>query len=235
MISAPKNAKTREVITIIAFVLSLLCAGYNIYTLIQAWTAKPGERVETTLGTTFKKPEKRILSATVNSDGDLIVSYTDKTTTNAGHVVGADGKDGVSPLGPSTETIKEAVDKHCKNNPCTSIVSSEQIAAAVANYCKGGRCRGDNGKSVSASDIADAVTAYCKDGRCVGPAGANGKDGTNGADGVSTPGQDGKDGVTPILKCVEPSPTATISELHVSTDGGATFKKMIENIQGKCS
>lgn len=36
-----------------------------------------------------------ITTALVNPDGDLIITYTDATTENAGHVVGADGGDNI--------------------------------------------------------------------------------------------------------------------------------------------
>ncbi|WP_293385110.1 hypothetical protein [Phenylobacterium sp. SCN 70-31] len=39
-------------------------------------------------------PGRDIDDATVNGDGDLIITYSDNTTQNAGHVVGADGANG---------------------------------------------------------------------------------------------------------------------------------------------
>lgn len=39
-----------------------------------------------------------ISKAEINADGELIISYTDGTTVNLGKVVGADGKDGLTPF-----------------------------------------------------------------------------------------------------------------------------------------
>ena len=39
-----------------------------------------------------------IAQAKINADGELVITYTDGTTVNLGKVVGADGKDGLSPF-----------------------------------------------------------------------------------------------------------------------------------------
>lgn len=55
-----------------------------------------GEGVVARLGTTADVSELRsITSAVVNGSGDLIITYSDATTQNAGHVVGAQGVPGV--------------------------------------------------------------------------------------------------------------------------------------------
>lgn len=39
-----------------------------------------------------------ISKAEINAAGELVLSYTDGTTVNLGKVVGADGKDGLTPF-----------------------------------------------------------------------------------------------------------------------------------------
>ena len=43
------------------------------------------------------KDGRGIANAEINADGELVLTYTDKTTVNLGKVVGADGKDGLTP------------------------------------------------------------------------------------------------------------------------------------------
>ena len=52
-----------------------------------------------------------IFKAEINADGELVLSYTDGTTVNLGKVVGADGKDGLTPfIGEADTGVSAAAD-----------------------------------------------------------------------------------------------------------------------------
>lgn len=87
--------------------------------------------------------------------------------------------------------IENVVDNYCRRMNCGKTLlpgapirpTLAQITAALADYCKGDRCRGpegttgapgapgapgEPGRSIDPNDIELAVAAYCKDGRCRG-------------------------------------------------------------------
>ncbi len=79
--------------------------------------------------------------------------------------------------------------------PAPALPTAAQVAAAVADYCTFGRCKGDDGASPTATQLNAAVSRYCAPGRCQGKDGADGADGANGATGAD--GQDGTQGPGP--------------------------------------
>jgi hypothetical protein len=66
--------------------------------------------------------------------------------------------------------------------------SPEQVAIAISNYCVAhSQCLGAagvNGQNATTEQIMAAVTEYCSDGRCQGPQGAQGITGISGKDPV---------------------------------------------------
>lgn len=85
--------------------------------------------------------------------------------------------------------------------------SPEQVAAAVAAYCAGGRCAAPP----SDPQVTAAVVAYCAEGRCTGRDGAAGAAGTAGDPG--TPGEAGPPG-----PAGEPGPAPTAEAVRAAVD-----------------
>lgn len=53
--------------------------------------------------------------------------------------------------------------------------SATEVSNAVARYCAGARCRGENGEDATPAQVATAVSTYCNSrGECSGPRGAQG-------------------------------------------------------------
>lgn len=86
---------------------------------------------------------------------------------------GSPGDTGPSGPPPSAEQVAQAVKEYCATGACQGAVTSQQVSAAVLQYCSNhNACKGDSGS--------------------VGEVGARGEKGDTGATGQA--GQDGKDG-----------------------------------------
>lgn len=169
-------------------VLSLVFSGY---TLFKSLTLQPGQSVTISGGTKVEKPVTSITNAQVDKKGDLVVYYSSGESRNVGQVLGSSGKDGRP---PSNSEIQVAVKAYCSTNKCSESPTSAQVMTAVASYCDSSKCKGTDGKSASDDQVALAVAKYCASGKCKGDTGAAGVDGAN--------GQNGADGKSPILNCV---------------------------------
>lgn len=172
---------------ILLMALAVVLAAWGVHKSYEVWTLKQGEK--TTVGPlTVVKPDHTIKSAVVDDKGDLILTYKDGSTSNAGHVVGPRGDTG-STLGPTDSQVAAAVATYCANGNCDGKAPTpEQVATAVSDYCANNACKGADGKSVTPDMVMAAVASYCANGACVGPAGAT--------------GPTGKDGRTTQMACV---------------------------------
>lgn len=100
---------------------------------------------------------------------------------------GAPGENGRSPSQAeiALAVVNYCADGRCDAKQPTA----DQVATAVYSYCSiRNSCKGETGAtgaSVTTDQIMAAVTQYCNDGRCIGPTGAQGVAGAPGADGKS--------------------------------------------------
>lgn len=128
-----------------------------------------------------------ISSAEVNTDGELVLHFTNETTLNLGKVVGADGKDGVD-----GENGKDGADGKDGTN---GIDGKDGIGIANVTIVDGKLTITLSDETVI--DLGNIKGEDGKDGE-QGPQGEPGKDGQNGTNGVDgrdgTNGVDGKDG-----------------------------------------
>lgn len=184
------NAPSRKSLTsnwiTVAVLITLAFSAYSLYTVL---TLKPGQSAVIPPGITVQKEAVRIDSVAVNTEGDLIVRYSDGTERNVGQVRGSS---------PSDEIIQAAVNNYCQRNNCEGYPPTQRVVlAAVVEYCSDGLCRGESGSDgkdaplVTADQILAQVQAYCASGRCQGETGATGATGAA-----------GKDARQPIWACV---------------------------------
>ncbi len=174
----------------IAMIVTILLSAYSLFTVL---TLKPGQSAVIPPGVTVARDPIDVESVSVDAAGDLIVKYTNGTTTNAGQVRGADGST------PSAEIIQQAVTRYCSSNICEGNPPTQStVLAAVMQYCSGGVCRGENGEDaplLTADQILAQVNTYCAaNGNCRG---ATGETGATGAAGTN-----GKDARQPVWACV---------------------------------
>lgn len=112
----------------------------------------------------------------ISKDGDLMVSYTDGQTQNAGRVVGANGKDGKNGLDGKgiLSADLEAGNLIIRFTDGTTKNLGIVVGPAGANGTNG--VDGKDGESIKGDPGKDGVN---------GTNGVDGKDGANGTDGVS--------------------------------------------------
>lgn len=173
-------------------------------------------KVPTSTAVPQPKPARGIEHVSINTNDELVVIYTDKTTEVVGKVVGDKGKDGVG-LAPSGSQIARAIDDYCAGGICDGQNPTQsQVLAAVTRYCTTNNCvgaSGQNGANATDAMVAQAVASYCASGRCVGPkgdAGSPGATGTPGPTGQAGPkGDPGTNGRTPVISCVTRTVNAT--------------------------
>lgn len=132
-----------------------------------------------------------ITKAEINSDGELVLTFSDGNTTNVGKVVGEDGVDG--------EDGSDGITPHIGGNGNWWIGSSDTGVKAEGKDGADGS-NGSNG--VDGKDGSDGVTPHIGDNgnwwlgssdTGVKAEGKDGIDGNNGSNGV-----DGEDGYTPV-------------------------------------
>lgn len=164
--------------------LALIFVGYTSYRVV---TLQPGEQQVTPAGT-IAKPSNNVKDATISENGSLVLTYEDGTTRTVGNVTGATGAVGPAPT--QAEIAVAVANYCGSGRCDAKNPSAEQVAAAVFNYCSvNGGCRGEagqNGRDVTTEQIMAAVSQYCADGRCTGPAGPVGATGAAGSDGRSS-------------------------------------------------
>lgn len=183
------NRKWHAIVVISAVLLITLGALLGVAIYRQSTSSKV-EPISTSLAVPAPEPKspREVKDVLTNSDGDLIITYSDGSVQNAGRVVGQDGKG----QAPTSAQIYAALLEYCANGTCNAKQPTQaQIIAALAVYCAGGVCKGDRGtdaQPITAEQIAQAVTDYCADGRCRGE---NGAAGVNGRD--------------PVISCIDRS------------------------------
>ncbi|MDI9934676.1 hypothetical protein QM806_04305 [Rhodococcus sp. IEGM 1351] len=160
------------------------------------FTADRSNEISTSIAVPKPPAPREVKSVLTDSAGDLIITYTDGSTQNAGHVVGKNG-DGQA---PTQAQISAALLEYCANGRCDSKApTQQQIVDALNIYCAGGICKGKDGASaapITAEQITLAVSSYCADGRCKGADGQSIKGDTGEA------GPQGPAGETTVLSCV---------------------------------
>ena len=119
------------------------------------------------------KDGRGVESVATDENGDLIITYTDGTTVNAGKVVGTDGQDGAQgPKGDKGDAGQDGKDgADGKDGRGIKSVTTNDKGEAVVTYTDG------------TSEILGALAG------AKGDKGTPGRDGTDGAN-----GKDGKDG-----------------------------------------
>ncbi|MCG7229825.1 ExeM/NucH family extracellular endonuclease [Corynebacterium minutissimum] len=165
------------------------------------------------------KDGRGIKSVATNDKGELIITYTDGTTENAGKVIGADGKDGDK--GDAGQDGKDGTDgkdgADGKDGRGIKSVTTNDEGDLIITYTDGttenaGKVSGPKGdkgepgkdgrgiESVRINDKGELIVTFTDGeeqnvGKVVG---SDGKDGQDGADGNAgdkgDAGQDGKDG-----------------------------------------
>ena len=136
-----------------------------------------------------------VSTTTINSYGELVITYSDGTSTNLGVVVGADGKDGTNGLdgkdgvdgkdGINGTDGKNGVDGKDGINGLDGKDGIDGIGVAKSEINSNGELVITYSNGIS----TNLGTVVGKDGKD----GVDGKDGINGADGKD--GVDGKDGI----------------------------------------
>lgn len=158
------------------------------------WHAETGRQVTTSIAAPTATP-REIDSTTIDSSGNLIITYSDGSVSNVGRVVGESGEG----LYPTQEQLDDAVLRYCADGRCDADNPTQtQVLQAVATYCSNGTCRGKDGQrgpAPTAEQLQAAVTAYCSNGQCRGATGLQGPAGATGAQGA--PGR------TPQMACVQ--------------------------------
>ena len=123
---------------------------------------------------------KSISNAEINDDGELVLTYSDSSSSNLGVVVGSDGKDGTNGVNG-----KDGADGKDGINGTDGIDGEDGISVIKSEINTKGELvltYSDN----TVDNLGVVVGANGKDG-------INGKNGTNGTNGVN-----GKDGHTPV-------------------------------------
>ncbi|HUH58138.1 MAG TPA: hypothetical protein VL020_06455, partial [Pseudomonadales bacterium] len=92
--------------------LFIVLTGVAMYLNLKHQQVDP---ITTSIAVPAPKAPREVKSIITNNNGELIITYTDGSTQNAGRVVGQAGKDGDVP-------------------------SQAQLAAALLEYCAGGAC-----------------------------------------------------------------------------------------------
>jgi len=163
-----------------ASILTTLAIALPVAMVMQSTTNRPD--ISTSLAVPKPPAPREVKSVLTDNAGDLIISYTDGSSQNAGHVVGKSG-DGQA---PTQAQISAALAEYCANGRCDGQAPTQQeIVDALNLYCVGGICKGKEGSAgvpITAEQISVAVSSYCADGRC------------RGADGRSVKGDPGETG-----------------------------------------
>lgn len=157
-----------SLLTIILMVVTGI-AGYLAYRAMQGVAER---------GTTLAQQVEEACSDPGRSVGDLRnLCGEAESVVEEGESVGIPGPPGpAGSAGPPGEQGEPGVPGEQGPPP-----SDEQVAQAVALYCRGGNCDGPSGKNATAADVAAAVLSYCNErGECRGEVGAPGEPGPAG-------------------------------------------------------
>lgn len=184
----------RFVAVIAVSVLATLAIALPVAMVVQSTTNRP--EISTSLAVPKPPAPREVKSVLTDNAGDLIISYTDGSTQNAGHVVGKSG-DGQA---PTQAQISAALAEYCANGRCDGQAPTQQeIVDALNLYCVGGICKGKDGAAaapITAEQISVAVSSFCADGRCRGADGKSVKGDTGDI------GPRGPAGQATVLNCV---------------------------------
>lgn len=183
----------RHVLATVSVVSLVTFAGLLALAIVMQLTTDHTAQISTSIAVPKPAAPREVKSVLTDASGDLIITYTDGTTQNAGRVRGSDG----SGQAPTQAQISIALIEYCTGGKCDSKTpTQQQIVDALNVYCSGGKCRGADGQSASpitAEQIASAVATFCADGRC------------RGADGQAVKGDKGDTGMPgspTVLNCV---------------------------------
>jgi len=173
--------RSKRVSLVLFGLLIFIFAVGLIWSIVSHVTTGNKSTVTTSIAVPRADSSRGVKDIVTNANGDLIITYSDGTTQNAGHVVGVDGEDGQL---PTRAQISAALLEYCANGQCDAkLPTQQQILDSITSYCLNGVCKGTNGvdaEPVTTDQILLAVNAYCTNGRCVGPAGATGATGSQG-------------------------------------------------------
>lgn len=197
-LAKPKIISNRgqKLFNIIIATLLLVCIGLFGYAFWYNATHPSEPKISTSSAVATPQTPRSILSASVNSSGDLIFTYDDGATFDAGHVVGHDGAAKTTAISPSNSQVAAAVAQYCASGKCDGKQpTASQVSTAVTEYCSGGKCLGKDGTNATPQMVAYAVANYCSENnQCRGDKGSKGDTGATGATGQA--------GRTPQLSCV---------------------------------
>lgn len=187
MISRLLKRRAVLIIAVILLVLFAILMAYSIGKNITSDNSTPP--VTTSVAAPKPTLPREVQSIATNDKGELVITYSDGTTDNAGRVVGQDGTGQL----PTQAQVSAAVAEYCSSGVCDARQpSTQEILDAIEAYCANGICRGQDGtnaKPITAEQIFAAVNSYCSDGKCRGPAGQSvkGDTGATGAIGATGP------------------------------------------------
>lgn len=196
------NHKPRKVIALISAAVLVVFAMMLVATMTTYFNNRQSGPPTTSIAVPQPSAPREVKDITTNKDGNLIITYTDGSTQNAGRVVGSNGQDGVGQV-PSQAQLSVALIEYCANGRCDAkSPTQEQIFSAITAYCLGGVCKGADATPVTTEQILSAVNSYCSDGRCKG---STGDTGPTGAQGEST-----------VMACVARNDANYVSWKYVS-------------------
>jgi hypothetical protein len=158
-----------------------------------------------------------ISSLVVNTEGELIVTYTDETEVNLGRIIGADGNTGAE--GATGKSAYEVAQENGYTGTVQEWLDSLKGEQGIQGI------QGETGKSAYQSWLDSGYTGteaeftvWLKGEK--GDAGEKGADGYTPVKGVDyfdgKDGQNGKDGISPIFRILE-------NIWEVSYDNGVTY------------
>lgn len=204
-----------------ALLLSAFACALTAAIYVQSTTDRSD--ISTSIAVPRPPAPREVKSVLTDRSGDLIISYTDGTTQNAGHVVGRSG-DGQA---PTQAQISAALAEYCANGRCDGQAPTQQeIVDALNLYCVGGVCKGKDGTAgapITAEQISVAVSSYCADGRCRGADGASVKGDTGEI------GPQGPAGPPTTISCVKrlvSSKAANFIAWKYATEPDANFRNL---------
>ena len=165
-----------------------------------------------------------ITQSEINSDGELVLTYSDGNVVNVGKVVGANGQNGTNGVdGKDGQDGADGQDGVGISNVLVNTSGNLWVILSNGTTIECGKVTGTDGKDgangAAGKDGVDGLTPYIKDGYWwIGETNTGVKaeavDGTNGAD-----GKDGADGITPEF-------TVENGELKVSYNKGEAWTSL---------
>lgn len=170
--------RTRKLLAISTALFLVIFASMLTYAMVLYFNDRQAGPATTSIAVSKPAGPREVRDITTNDDGNLLITYTDGSTQNAGRVVGNNGQDGVGQV-PSQAQLSAALLEYCSNSRCDAkSPTQDQIFSAITAYCQGGVCKGSDAIPVTVEQILNAVNSYCSDGRCrgtIGPTGAQGE------------------------------------------------------------